>query len=130
MMRWPARVQAVCALAAAVPVFFLLRQFPPSRYSFYPACPIHAFLGVMCPGCGGTRAVAAILAGRWSEAVRDNALIVVLSPLAVIYAALLAYSAVRWDRWIAVRIPPMAFKLLFAMVMLFTFARDIDICPR
>ena len=45
-------------------------------------CPFHALTGAYCPGCGGTRAVRALLAGKWLRSF-------VLHPF-VPYAALLS----------------------------------------
>ena len=64
-------LSAVSAGIAAV-VFF----FNPSSYNFYPACQFHRLTGLNCPGCGGTRALYALLHGRFSTALRDNALFV------------------------------------------------------
>ena len=41
------------------------------------ACPIHAATGIYCPGCGGTRAVKAVLTGDLPLAFHDNALLMV-----------------------------------------------------
>jgi Protein of unknown function (DUF2752) len=62
------------ALAAAV----LLLRFPPDQYGFYPRCPIHTYLHLQCPGCGTTRALAALLHGHLAEAFHLNALLVVV----------------------------------------------------
>lgn len=72
---------AVVALAAA-----LLLRFPPGQYTFYPECPIYHYFHVQCPGCGATRAVAALLRGHIGGALRLNALTTLLTPFAVIYA--------------------------------------------
>lgn len=75
---------AAIAFAAA-----MLLCFPPEQYAqFYPQCPIYSFLHLQCPGCGTTRALAALLHGHVLEALRLNALTALLMPLAVIYAAL------------------------------------------
>ena len=77
---------AALGFAAALAVAILLR-FPPGLYSFYPECPIHHYFHILCPGCGGTRALAALLRGDPGEALRLNALTTLLTPLAVFYAA-------------------------------------------
>ena len=60
----------------------LLIILPPERYGFYPRCPIFEATGWLCPGCGGTRALAALLHGNFQAAWRLNALIVSLLPFA------------------------------------------------
>ncbi len=65
--------------AAAVTGFVLLR-FPPEQYSFYPRCPVYETLHWKCPGCGATRALAALLHGQAVEALHWNALFTILLP--------------------------------------------------
>jgi len=67
-------------LAAAMLFIATLIAFPPERFSFYPACPIHQYLHIDCPGCGATRALAALLHGRLGDALRLNTLFVLLLP--------------------------------------------------
>jgi hypothetical protein len=50
--------------------------FDPSQTSFYPGCAFHRLTGLNCPGCGSTRAVYALLHGRWLVALHDNALFI------------------------------------------------------
>src|SRR5690242_7027 len=75
-------------LRAAVPpaiiasAAILLLRFPPAQYSFYPRCPVHDLLGLQCPGCGATRAIAAVLRGHFAEALHFNALVTLLLPFA------------------------------------------------
>jgi hypothetical protein len=64
-----------------------LVRWPPGLGGLYPACPIHLWFGVECPGCGATRALAALLHGRLTEAMHLNALFVLLLPCAVAFAA-------------------------------------------
>ena len=57
------------------------------------ACPLHTFTGILCPGCGGTRSMLALLRGHFSEALHDNpaapglVLILLLLYLEAIFAA-------------------------------------------
>lgn len=53
-------------------VYFL----DPSAHHIYPVCQFHRLTGLNCPGCGGTRALYALLHGDFSTALRDNALAV------------------------------------------------------
>jgi hypothetical protein len=73
----------IIALAAVI-----LLRFPPEQYSFYPPCPIYRYFNIECPGCGTTRALAALLHGHILEAIRLNALTMSLLPPAAIYAVL------------------------------------------
>jgi hypothetical protein len=66
----------------------VLVLFPPERYGFYPRCPFFETTGLLCPGCGGTRAVAALLRGDFVRAWKLNPLIVSLIPFALGYGFL------------------------------------------
>src|SRR5476651_2289426 len=79
-----ARTLLTSALLAAAMLFF----FPPTQYGFYPPCPIHLLFGIDCPGCGTTRAIAALLHGHVAQALRLNAFATLLSPIAALYAAI------------------------------------------
>jgi len=76
------------ALVVAVVVY-------PRLGAFLPACPIREYFGLLCPGCGGTRAVVALLHGRFGEAVRLNALFVALLPFGIWFGAESYRRAVR-----------------------------------
>lgn len=65
-----ARQEAGLALAALAAV-----TFAAARLGF--GCPIQAVLGVDCPGCGGTRALRALLHGDIPQAARENAAVLV-----------------------------------------------------
>ena len=87
-------VPALYALPVAAAACLLL--LPPSRYSFYPRCPVHALTGLLCPGCGGTRAVAALLRGHVGEALGWNALVTLAGMLAVPACVLWALATRVW----------------------------------
>ena len=113
-------------LAAGLAMCAALLVWPPGRASFYPPCPIHLWLGIECPGCGATRALAALLHGRLSEAMHLNALFVALLPCAFGFAAesyrraLRAGGEFRWPQ------PPAgAVYGALAAALLFTVARNL-----
>jgi hypothetical protein len=57
---WVANLVAFAVAAGGCVVL----RFPPDSSGFYPRCPIFFWLHLDCPGCGGTRALAALLRGR------------------------------------------------------------------
>lgn len=63
---------ALTAMGIVATVYF----FDPSAHHFYPVCQFHRLTGLNCPGCGGTRALYALLHGDLPTALRDNALLV------------------------------------------------------
>jgi len=101
-------------------VAIVLRAFPPDRTPFYPSCPFHTFTGLLCPGCGGTRALAALVAGRWGEAVHCNVLVSVGAPL--LAARILWLSVVGKGVVIPARMVP----YLLTVAAIFGLARNIQ----
>jgi len=79
----PVRVKAWVAASALLVGAGVLLMLPPERYGFYPQCPFFEATGLLCPGCGGTRALAALLRGDVMGAWRLNGLVVALLPFAV-----------------------------------------------
>ena len=111
----PAALLMLLAAAAAI----VLLRFPPAQYGFYPVCPIHHFFGILCPGCGTTRAFAALLRGHIREALRFNPLTTLLLPLSLAWAFL--KRGVRWPT-----LSPAALGGLLAAAALFTFVRNLS----
>ena len=97
----------------------LLYRFPPQQFHFYPACPIHTYTGLLCPGCGGTRAFAALVHGHLAEAFHWNPLLTLLLPLLALYLGV----AIRRGRWPALRVS--AIHALLIMTVIFTVVRNI-----
>ena len=89
---------AVLVVAASI-----LLRFPPERYAFYPRCPFREAFGLLCPGCGATRAAAALLHGHLIEALRWNALFVTAISTLTLYA-LTRYGNHKWSQpvWMVV----------------------------
>jgi hypothetical protein len=119
------RAVAHALLAGGVLVCVALLVYPPGRVGFYPACPIYAWLGVECPGCGATRALAALLHGRLMEAMRLNALFVGLLPFAVGFAAVSYPRAVRRGGFRWPRVPMKAVYGMVGAAVVFTVIRNL-----
>ncbi len=67
----------------------VLWSFEPAGQFFYPRCWLHETTGLLCPGCGTTRALHALLHGQWVAALKLNA-------LAVSGLGVGAWLGVRW----------------------------------
>ena len=77
----PSRFAAVFLALVAVMVAAVVYFFNPSVHRFYPVCQFHQLTGLNCPGCGGTRAVYALVHGQFGAAFHDNALFIASLPL-------------------------------------------------
>jgi len=119
------RHKAIAAAAASGAAALVLRLFPPSVYAFYPACPLRSLTGWYCPGCGMTHALAALLGGRFAEAMHHNPLAALLLPLVAGVAAIQLYSALCWNRWRPIAIPPRATAVLLTVTTLFGLLRNV-----
>lgn len=75
-------------LAAGAYVAFV----DPNDPGHYPFCPLKAWTGLDCPGCGGLRAVHALLHGDVGTALDQNLFVVLL---------VLPASLVMWLAWLA-----------------------------
>ncbi len=117
------RLIANSALAAVLCACAGLWLNPQS--SLYPACPIHQLFGIDCPGCGATRALAALLRGRLAEALRLNALFVLLLPAVVAFVFETYCRAIHTEafRWPAP--PAQALYAIFAATAIFTLVRNL-----
>ena len=119
------QVRAVAPLAIAFAAAAILLRFPPAQYSFYPICPIHQYLHILCPGCGTTRTLAALLHGNIAEAMHLNALTTLLTPIALFYAAacyrrILAHRPLNWPQPTAA-----ALYATLAVTCVFTIIRNL-----
>src|SRR5260370_40524164 len=114
------RAGARVAMAGAA----VLYRFPPERYDFYPQCPIYRYLHVYCPGCGATRALAALLHLRIAEALHYNALVVLLVPVLLAYFAVACWKARRDEVFTWPRVPAMGLTALLVMSAAFGVLRN------
>jgi Protein of unknown function (DUF2752) len=102
----------------------VLYFFPPAQYSFYPRCPIYSATHLLCPGCGGTRALYELLHFNVSGALHYNALLTMLAPLALLWLAFCWYQAVRRHTALEIRLPAGVTVALVLVTVLFTVARN------
>jgi Protein of unknown function (DUF2752) len=114
------RAVACASLAGAA----ILYRFPPEQYDFYPQCPIFRFLHVYCPGCGATRALAALLHLRIAEALHYNALVVMLVPVLLAYIAVAYWKAQREEVFTWPHVPALGMTALLVLTAAFGVLRN------
>lgn len=61
----------------------LLHLWDPNRSGSYGFCPLRVATGLLCPLCGGLRAVHALTHGQWETAWGMNPVVIALLPLAL-----------------------------------------------
>lgn len=101
-------------LTAACAVLLLAGD--PSRIGWLPECLFYQTTGCRCYGCGSTRALHALLHGRWLDSLRYNMLLVP----ALIWLGTLFFIK---DKTIFLRVLVVG----AAVLVLFTVARNIPL---
>jgi hypothetical protein len=109
------------ALSCALTVVY---KFSPTEYTFYPQCIVYSTTHWLCPGCGSTRALHALLHLDVRSALHYNALFTLLAPLAFLWLGFCFYRVMRYDQFPRVAIPRELAASMIAAVLLFTIARN------
>jgi hypothetical protein len=101
--------------------------FPPAEHAFYPRCPFYAVTHLLCPGCGGTRALYEMLHLNLPGALHYNALVTVLAPLVLVWLGWCCYQVLRYDRFPPIPWPRTIALGLGSVMVLFAVIRDTGI---
>jgi hypothetical protein len=120
----PTRFTLIGLTVVLVAIMVVLYFFNPSLYHFYPVCQFHRLTGLNCPGCGGTRAVYALLHGDFAEAFHDNALFVAGLVAAVLRGGWFALNRIR-GRQNGSFIPPRWLIPMAVLAALFGVLRNL-----
>lgn len=119
------RVRWLLYLAPLPVACVVLALVDPSRGQVLPPCPFRALTGYVCPGCGTTRAVHALLRGEVAGAFAYNPLAVLVVP-ALLYALVSACVFVARGRWLPRPVPPAwAIRGFAVAVMAFGILRNV-----
>ena len=108
-------------LAAAI----VLLVFPPAQYNFYPKCPIFYYFHILCPGCGTTRALTALLHGEIIGALHLNPLTTLLTPIAIIYMTIYCRGVFKNQPFRWPQPSPWATYATLAAAFLFSIVRNL-----
>jgi hypothetical protein len=112
------------AMAAMLGGMAVVYRFPPAEYSFYPRCPIYLTTHWLCPGCGSTRALHALLHLDIQGALHYNALFTILFPFVCLWLGFIFYRTLRYDQFPNLAFPRSVAVGLGVTVLLFTVARN------
>lgn len=105
----------------------VLYSFSPQDYHFYPLCPFYLTTHLLCPGCGGTRALYQLLHLNFAAAWHYNALVTLAAPIFLLWFAYWYYSVMRKGRYAGFRAPRLVVVCLYVVVVLFAVARNTGI---
>jgi len=119
------RTAGLLLLALLGSVVLALGAWYPESGRFLPRCLLHETTGLHCSGCGGQRAVHALLQGRVLAALGYNALLVLALPF-VLYTGVRSAGA-GWFGWKLPRLRIRAAWIwgLLIVILLFTLARNL-----
>ncbi len=106
----------------------VLYCFDPSKYHFYPICFFHKTTGLLCPGCGGLRALHQLLHGHLVAAFRFNPMLIVLLPFVCWFGARLALQQAR-NQPPALGLRPVWLWLILAAVLVVSVLRNLPGMP-
>lgn len=71
-----ARIRALITLSLLASLAAAMHFTGPDSLAWIPGCPFHELTGLFCPGCGSMRALDFLVAGRLSDSLRSNALLI------------------------------------------------------
>lgn len=116
-MRKKNLILLIC-IPPAVAALILLYRFPPGECRFWPPCGFHALTGLYCPGCGNTRALAALLHGDIAGSLAKNILLI---PALICLAVLFVNPKTALNRYFS--------RTIAVVVIVFFIARNLPWYP-
>jgi Protein of unknown function (DUF2752) len=116
---------ATFAAVAMGAICMIVYAFPPAQYGFYPVCPIYHWTGWLCPGCGATRALHALLHGELTAALAFNPFLVLIAPFIAGVAVWQLLSLARTGRFATIALGSRQAFTMAALMLMFGFARNL-----
>lgn len=113
------------ALGLVVSSVLALIYVVPPESGLYPSCPIHILTGILCPGCGGTRALHALLHGRLAAALELNPLVTSAAAPVLVFAAIQCHSLWRYGKLRSLHVPRAMQAITAIVVAAFWIARNL-----
>jgi hypothetical protein len=107
----------------------VLARWDPSSIFMLPRCPLKAWLGLECPGCGSTRAVHQLLHLRLGNAWRYNPAMVILGLPAVGLLAIDLMGTLIAGRRVVLRLGGRFGTGLVVLLMMYFVGRNLPVGP-
>jgi hypothetical protein len=123
------RVLAATGVAFAGASAFVVSYFNPLTAGFFPQCPLYAFTGIHCPGCGLTRAFHALFQGDALAALGYNALFPIYGFLFGYLLLSMIFTAVRGRGLPWGFFKPAALYGFLILALVFAVLRNIPVYP-
>ena len=119
------KLLANCLVLAVLAASGVILRSPALCASLIPKCPVHEYLGWLCPGCGATRAITCLLHGQVREAATYNPLFVIMLPGFVVLALRIYWRALRPGTFEWPRVPAGSLYATLTVTAIFTVIRNL-----
>ncbi|MBN1125368.1 MAG: DUF2752 domain-containing protein [Sedimentisphaerales bacterium] len=103
--------------------------FDPAEAGFFPVCPFHRLTGLYCSGCGSTRAIHALLHGKFLDALDMNPLMVIALPFILYGLGRQCYWWFFGKKTTARRLRAFWIWIILIVVVTYTILRNIPLYP-
>jgi len=121
------RIIKVIILDSAIAMVLGILVFVKYKFGIGIPCALNLVTGISCPGCGNTRSFIALLHGDIYQAIRYNALFLLLAPFFLVYFTIKTKSyIIGRKKDLTDRIPLVVYILLIIITILFGIIRNIS----
>lgn len=90
------RVEILCRKYVPVLIAGMIYALWIRLTGLYIPCPFRALTGYLCPGCGISHCLIALLSGNINKAYQENGFVLILLPFALLYAL---YRSCRYIKY-------------------------------
>jgi hypothetical protein len=119
-------IVSIAALIMSLLYFFIY----PAYGKYFPKCLFYSFTGLYCPGCGSQRALAALLHGDITRALRDNLLAMVTLPFLFYSFTILCLNTFSKQQFRnKIFYSPVFVKAVLIIIIVFSIVRNIPSYP-
>jgi len=128
-MRWrfvPSICLALVVLLLGIVVCLCLWFGHPSEYDWLPPCQFRVWTGLLCPGCGTSRATHYFLNGQFGMALQCQPLLISLLPIIALLAGKVCYEYLR-KTTVTLPFEMQLYWLILIVVLLFFVFRNIPL---
>jgi Protein of unknown function (DUF2752) len=123
------RVGLVLILGLLVAACVAIYVLPPEENPYLPRCTLNRLTGLYCPGCGGTRAAAALMHGDVLQAAAYNLYFVLTLPLLLWWGGYGVWATWKGKAFGPPRYRPWLFTLMWVTLIAFAVLRNIPVGP-